>query len=39
MVERKNGTVMRSVNAKVTEVGQIYVIMPVPASVRKAAGK
>jgi hypothetical protein len=39
MVERKNGTVVRSVNAKVTEVGQIYVIMPVPDSVRKAAGK
>jgi hypothetical protein len=39
MLERKNGTVMRSVNAKVTEVGQIYVIMPVPASVQKAAGK
>jgi len=39
MVERKNGTVVRSVNAKVTEIGQIYVIMPVPASVRMAAGK
>jgi hypothetical protein len=36
MVERKNGTVMRSVNAKVTEIGQIYVIMPVPGSVRNA---
>jgi hypothetical protein len=36
IVERKNGTVMRSVNAKVTEIGQIYVIMPVPASVQKA---
>jgi hypothetical protein len=36
IVERKNGTVVRSVNAKVTEVGQIYVIMPVPASVRNA---
>jgi hypothetical protein len=36
MVERKNGTVVRSVNAKVTEIGQIYVIMPVPASVRSA---
>src|SRR5687768_5641403 len=36
MVERKNGTVVRSVNAKVTEIGQIYVIMPVPESVRKA---
>jgi hypothetical protein len=39
IVERKNGTVMRSVNAKVTEIGQIYVIMPVPASVQKAGGK
>jgi hypothetical protein len=27
------------VNAKVTEVGQIYVVMPVPASVQKAAGR
>jgi hypothetical protein len=36
IVERKNGTVVRSVNAKVTEIGQIYVIMPVPESVRKA---
>ena len=36
MVERKNGMVMRSVNAKVTEIGQIYVVMPVPASVQKA---
>jgi hypothetical protein len=39
MVERRNGTVVRSINAKVTEVGQVYVIMPVPDSVRKAAGK
>jgi hypothetical protein len=37
MLERKNGTVMRNVTAKVTEIGQIYVIMPVPASVRNAA--
>jgi hypothetical protein len=36
MVERKNGAVVRSVNTKVTEIGQIYVIMPVPASVQKA---
>jgi hypothetical protein len=36
MLERKNGTVMRNVTAKVTEIGQIYVIMPVPASVRNA---
>ena len=36
IVERKNGTVVRSVTAKVTEIGQIYVIMPVPDSVQKA---
>ena len=36
MVERKNGNVVRSVNTKVTEIGQIYVIMPVPESVKKA---
>ena len=39
MVERRNGTVVRSITAKVTEIGQIYVIVPVPDSVRKAAGK
>ena len=39
IVERKNGMVVRSVNAKVTEIGQIYVVMPVPESVRKASGK
>ena len=37
MTERQNGTVVRTVKAKVTEIGQIYVVMPVPASVR--AGK
>ena len=36
IVERKNGTVVRSVTAKVTEIGQIYVVMPVPDSVQKA---
>jgi hypothetical protein len=36
IVERLNGKVVRSVTAKVTEIGQIYVIMPVPESVRKA---
>ena len=36
IVERKNGTTVRSVTTKVTEIGQIYVIMPVPESVRKA---
>jgi hypothetical protein len=36
IVERLNGTVVRSVTAKVTEIGQIYVVMPVPQSVLKA---
>ena len=36
MVERKNGVVLRTVRAKVTEIGQIYVQVPVPASVQKA---
>ena len=36
MVERKGGTVQRTVRAKVTEVGQIYVIVPVPDSIQKA---
>ena len=39
MVERRNGTVVRELKSKVTEIGQIYVIVPVPESVRKAAGK
>ena len=39
IVERRNGTVVRNVKSKVTEVGQIYVVMPVPDSVRKAGGK
>lgn len=36
IVERKNGTVVRNVTARVTEIGQIYVIVPVPESVQKA---
>jgi hypothetical protein len=39
IVERRNGTVVRDVKTKVTEIGQVYVIMPVPDSVQKAAGK
>jgi hypothetical protein len=39
IVERRNGTVVRNVKSKVTEIGQIYVVMPVPDSVRKASGK
>ncbi len=35
-VERKNGAVVRNVTSKVTEIGQIYVIVPVPDSVQKA---
>ena len=36
IVERRNGTVVRDVKSKVTEVGQVYVVVPVPDSVRKA---
>jgi hypothetical protein len=36
IVERLNGTVVRNLTAQVTEIGQIYVVMPVPDSVRKA---
>jgi len=36
LVERKNGTVVRDIKSKVTEIGQVYVIMPVPDSVQKA---
>ena len=36
IVERKNGAAVRNVTAKVTEIGQIYVIVPVPDSVQKA---
>ena len=39
MVERRNGTLVRELKSKVTEIGQIYVIVPVPDSVRKAGGK
>jgi hypothetical protein len=36
IVERRNGAAVRNVTAKVTEIGQIYVIVPVPDSVQKA---
>jgi len=39
IVERRNGTVVRDLKSKLTEIGQVYVVMPVPDSVRKAAGK
>jgi hypothetical protein len=36
MTEKKNGTVVRDIDTTVTETGQMYVIMPVPASVKAA---
>ncbi|MEO8259976.1 MAG: hypothetical protein ABI868_21705 [Acidobacteriota bacterium] len=39
IVERRNGTVVRDLKTKVTEIGQVYVVVPVPDSVKKAAGK
>ncbi|HEU4691992.1 MAG TPA: hypothetical protein VFS23_26705, partial [Vicinamibacterales bacterium] len=34
--ERKNGTVVRDITTTLTETGQMYVVMPVPASVKAA---
>jgi hypothetical protein len=36
MIERRNGTVVRDITTTLTETGQMYVVMPVPASVRAA---
>ena len=36
MTERRNGTVVRDLTTVETEIGQVYVVMPVPASVRAA---
>jgi hypothetical protein len=36
MVERRNGTVIRDVKTTLTEIGQVYVAVPVPDSVQKA---
>ena len=36
IVERRNGTVVRDLKTVVTEIGQVYVPVPVPASVRAA---
>lgn len=36
IVERRNGTVVRELTSKLTEIGQVYVVVPVPESVRKA---
>jgi hypothetical protein len=39
IVERRNGSVVRDLKAKVTEIGQVYVVVPVPESVQKAGGE
>ncbi len=36
MIEKQNGAVVRDITTTQTEVGQMYVVMPVPASVRAA---
>ena len=36
MVERRNGAALRDLTTTETETGSVYVVMPVPASVKKA---
>ena len=36
MTEKKNGIVVRNITTTLTETGQMYVVMPVPASVKAA---
>ena len=36
MIEKKNGAVVRDITATQTETGQMYVVVPVPASVKAA---
>ena len=36
MIEKKNGAVVRDITTTVTETGQMYVVVPVPASVKAA---
>jgi hypothetical protein len=36
MTEKKNGTVVRDITTTVTETGQMYVVVPVPASIKAA---
>src|SRR5215470_1635258 len=36
MIEKKNGTVVRDITTTLTETGQMYVVMPVPASIKAA---
>jgi hypothetical protein len=39
IVERRNGVVIRDLTTVETETGNVYVVMPVPASVRQAANR
>jgi len=39
IVERRNNVVVRDLKTKVTEIGQVYVVVPVPDSVQKAGEK
>jgi hypothetical protein len=36
MTEKKNGTVVRDIETTLTETGQMYVVVPIPASVKAA---
>ena len=36
IVERQNGTVVRDLKTVETDIGQVYVVVPVPASIRAA---
>jgi hypothetical protein len=36
MIEKQNGTVVRDITTTVTEVAQMYVVVPVPASIKAA---
>src|SRR5215470_4658412 len=36
MIEKQNGVVVRDITTTLTETGQMYVVMPVPASVKAA---
>ncbi|HEY6508109.1 MAG TPA: hypothetical protein VIY56_08840 [Vicinamibacterales bacterium] len=36
MTEKRNGTIVRDIATTLTETGQMYVVMPVPASVKAA---
>ncbi len=36
MIEKQNGAVVRDITTTVTETGQMYVVVPVPASIRAA---